>query len=104
MQFTNFQKACEIAIISAVPVAAIKHNIPLILWGENPGLQLGDMNTIGETGYDGNKLRFMNTVAGGDLSWLISKGINTENLLHYQYPNQEEFENANIEIIYMGWF
>ena len=104
LQFTNFQKAAEIAIISAVPVAAIKHKINLILWGENPGLQLGDMKTVGKTGYDGNQLRFMNTVAGGDLTWLLSSGVKKENLIHYKYPNPEEFDAANIQIIYMGWF
>ena len=104
LKFTNFQKAAEIAIISAVPVTAIKHKIPLILWGENPGLQLGDMKTVGKTGYDGNQLRFMNTVAGGDLSWLVSSGVNEENLIHYKFPNPEEFDEANIQIIYMGWF
>ena len=33
------------------------NKIPLILWGENPGLQLGDMKSLGKNGYDGNNLR-----------------------------------------------
>ena len=27
--------------------------IDLILWGENPALQLGDLKTLGKTGFDG---------------------------------------------------
>ena len=42
----------------------------LILWGENPSLQLGDLKTLGRTGYDGNNLRFMNTLSGG-FDWML---------------------------------
>ena len=45
-RFTNFGKATELALFSSVPQIAIKYKIPLILWGENPGLQLGDMKNI----------------------------------------------------------
>ena len=62
------------------------------------------MKTVGKTGYDGNQLRFMNTVSGGNLDWLINSGVNKRNLIHYKYPSSEEFEKANIQIIYMGWF
>ena len=64
LKYSNWAKASEQAIISSVPQIAIKYNIKLILWGENPGLQLGDMLTVGKTGYDGNNLRNMNTVKG----------------------------------------
>ena len=31
-------------------------------------------------------------------------GVKEENLIHYKFPNPEEFDEANIQIIYMGWF
>ena len=65
--FTNGFRSTEMALYSAVPRLAIKYKIPLILWGENPALQLGDLKTLGKTGYDGNNLRFMNTLSGGSL-------------------------------------
>ena len=104
LQFQNMQKAAEYAIISCVPKVAIKYKIPLIFWGENPGWQLGDMKTIGKTGYDGNNLRFMNTVSGGDLKWLMDAGFTKENLITYKHPTSDEFEDASIQIIYLGWF
>ena len=64
LNFTNWAKATEQAIIGSAPQVAIKYKIPLILWGENPALQLGDLKTLGKTGYDGNNLKFMNTVSG----------------------------------------
>jgi len=104
LTFTNWARATEQAIIGSAPRVAIRHNIPLILWGENPGLQLGDMKTIGSTGYDGNNLRFMNTVSGGDLKWLSDAGIKQKNLISFQYPTVEEFEAIDIQIVYLGWF
>ena len=56
-KFTNWGKGSEQAILSSVPQVAIRYDIKLIFWGENPGLQLGDMKTVGKTGYDGNQLR-----------------------------------------------
>lgn len=104
LQFTNWAKATEQAIIASAPVVAIRYGIPLILWGENPGLQLGDMKTVGKTGYDGNNLRYMNTVAGGNLQWLFDSGFTTQNLISFRYPTAREFESADIQIVYLGWF
>ncbi len=104
LNFTNWAKASEQAIIGSAPKIAIHYKIPLILWGENPGLQLGDMATEGKNGYDGNNLRFMNTVSGGDLQWLLDKGFTKNELINFRYPNEEEFEKAGIQIVYLGWF
>lgn len=104
LNFTNWAKASEQAIIGSAPKIAIKYNIPLILWGENPGLQLGDMKTLGRTGYDGNNLRHMNTVSSGSLDWLHKKGLKSQDLICFQYPSVEEFDRAKLQIVYLGWF
>ena len=104
LNFTNWAKASELAIIGSAPKIAIKYNIPLILWGENPGLQLGDMKTIGKNGYDGNNLRYMNTLSGGNLDWLLDAGFSEGDLINFQYPTVEEFDEKNIQIVYLGWF
>ena len=57
LRFGNWAKSTELALFSGVPKLAIDLKIPLILWGENPGLQRGDMETLGKTGFDGNNLR-----------------------------------------------
>ena len=102
--FTNWGKATELALFSSVPQLAIRYQIPLILWGENPGLQLGDMKTLGRTGYDGNNLRYMNTLSGGGLDWMLETGIDPKHMIPYQYPTPEEFEKHNLQIVYLGWF
>lgn len=104
LRFTNWAKATEQALITSVPQLAIRYKIPLILWGENPGLQLGDLKTIGRTGYDGNNLRYMNTVAGGGLDWMLQAGFKASELNRFLYPIPAEFDAAGIQIVYLGWF
>lgn len=103
-RFTNWARSTELALFSSVPQLAIRYEIPLIFWGENPGLQLGDMKTLGRTGYDGNNLRNMNTLSGGALDWIEEMHGDNGDLIPYRYPDLEAFEKANIQIIYLGWF
>lgn len=103
-KFTNWARSTEMALFSSVPQLAIRYEIPLILWGENPGLQLGDLKTLGRTGYDGNNLRFMNTLSGGALDWMREAEIDQRNLLAYKYPAPEEFDAHKLQIVYLGWF
>ena len=104
LRFTNWARSTELALFSSVPQLAIRYKIPLILWGENPGLQLGDMKTLGRTGYDGNNLRFMNTLSGGGMDWMIDVGIEPRELLPYSYPDSDAFVAAGLQIVYLGWF
>lgn len=103
-KFTNWARSTELALFASVPQIAIRYNIPLILWGENPGLQLGDLKTLGRTGYDGNNLRYMNTLSGGAVEWMLKAGFQQQELLPYRYPQPEEFEVAKLQIVYLGWF
>lgn len=103
-QFTNWAKSTEYALFSSVPRLAIAYQIPLIWWGENPGLQLGDLKTLGKTGSDGNNLRNMNTLGGGDITWLLSDQIRKNQILQYTYPSEEEMQRAGLRIVYLGYF
>lgn len=103
-KYVNWCKATELALFSSVPQIAIAYKIPLILWGENPGLQLGDLGTLGRTGYDGNNLRNMNTLQGGDNGWMFDAGFSAKDLIPYDYPSIEQFDEHNIQIVYLGWF
>jgi N-acetyl sugar amidotransferase len=102
-QFTNSFRSTELALFSAVPQVALRYGIDLILWGENPALQLGDMKALGKTGYDGNNLRHMNTLSSGT-QWMKDAGYTAQQLLPYNYPLPEEFISAGLQIVYLGWF
>ncbi len=103
-KFTNWARSTEMALFSSVPQLAIRYGIELILWGENPGLQLGDMKTLGRTGYDGNNLRNANTLSGGVADWMNELDIKPEEMLPYRYPTIEQFEKHKLQIVYLGWF
>lgn len=102
--FTNWCKSTELALFASVPQLAIRYQIPLILWGENPGLQLGDLKTLGRTGYDGNNLRYMNTLSGAALDWMLETGTDLRQIIPYQYPTPEAFDEHGLQIVYLGWF
>lgn len=103
-KYANWAKSTELALFSAVPQLAIRYRIPLIFWGENPGLQLGDMKTLGRTGYDGNNLRHLNTLSGGSNDWMREAGFTDRELSAYTYPSTAEFDAHGIQIVYLGWF
>ena len=103
-QFTNGFRSTELALFSSVPRLAIAYQIPLIWWGENSALQLGDLNVMGESGSDGNSLRNMNTLAGGDITWLLSEEIRRNQVLQYIYPSDKEINGANLKITFLGYF
>jgi N-acetyl sugar amidotransferase len=102
--YTNWAKSTEFALFSSVPRLAIAYQIPLIWWGENAALQLGDLNVMGKNGSDGNNLRKMNTLGGGDITWLLSDEIEKSDILQYIYPSEKEMEDANLRITFLGYF
>jgi N-acetyl sugar amidotransferase len=103
-EYTNWCKSTELALFSSVPRLAIAYQIPLIWWGENAALQLGDLNVMGKSGSDGNNLRKMNTLGGGDITWLLNEEIKKNQILQYCYPSEKEMEDANLRITFLGYF
>lgn len=103
-EYVNGFKSTELALFSSVPRLAIAYQIPLIWWGENSALQLGEVTVMGKTGSDGNNLKHMNTLGGGDITWLLKNEIKKSDILQYCYPSDEEMENANLRITFLGYF
>lgn len=104
LQYGNWCRSTELALFSSVPRLAVAYQIPLIWWGENPALQLGDLNVMGEDGSDGNQLRRMNTLGGGDISWLMDEEIQARHILQYHYPSVDHIERSGIKICFLGYF
>ncbi len=104
LMYCNWCKSTEMALFSSVPRLAVAYQIPLIWWGENPALQLGDLATFGKDGSDGNKIKHTNTLGGGDASWMMGEGIQGKHILQYRYPSDEEMVKANLQIVYLGYF
>jgi len=102
IEFGNIFKSCELALFASVPKLALKLNIPLIVYGENPALQWGGDSHVSR---DGNalKLKYSNTLSGGDLSHYIKAGFKKK-LFWYDYPSDKELKKSKIKIIYLGYY
>lgn len=101
-RFCNWNKATEMALFSAVPQIAIDRRIPLILWGENPALQVGDMGTLGSSIWDGSNLVNSNTLAGGDLAWFREVAGGDRRLSPYKFPSRQALERAGVQTVFLG--
>lgn len=108
LKFCNWAKFTEQAIISSVPRAAIRHNINIIFWGENPADAVGDLKTSTlkkDEGYDGSNLMNMHTVSGGKINWISDEyNLPKEKLYQFEFPSLSDLKKNKIQIIYLGWF
>lgn len=102
LRFCNWCKATEMALFAGVPRIAVDRKIPLIFWGENPALQVGDMGTLGESMWDGNNLVNSNTLAGGDLQWFQEVAGGEKRLLFYEFPKRSELKRNKVSTVFLG--
>jgi N-acetyl sugar amidotransferase len=100
----NWAKATEFALFASVPRIAVAYQIPLIWWGESAAIMLGDLGVMGGKPYDGNRLKYSNTLGGGSTNWLTSVGFEPKHILQYLYPSDDEMNKANIKIVFMDYF
>jgi N-acetyl sugar amidotransferase len=101
-EFGNWCKATEMALFSGVPRVAVEKKIPLILWGENPALQVGDMGTLGTSIWDGNNLVNSNTISGGNLDWFVKVASSLDKLNMYKFPSSQEMAKSRTQTIFLG--
>jgi N-acetyl sugar amidotransferase len=102
--YGNWAKATEFALFASVPRIAVAYQIPLVWWGESAALLLGDLGVLGAEPFDGNRLKYSNTLEGGDISWLLAAGFKSREILQYIYPNDADMERAKLRIVFMDYF
>ncbi len=102
IKFGNYGKATELALFASLPRMAIGYQIPLILLGENPAIAWG--TEVGSRDYDGNKMKYMNTLQGGDPQPIMTPDMQLKDVYWYRYPSDQEMERAKLRIVYIGYF
>lgn len=100
--YGNLFNASELALYASLPITAIAYGIPLILLGENPALSFG--TAVGSTDYNGNNMKHMNTLQGGDPNRFKCDWMGDKDLFWYRYPSDTEMEEADLRIVYLGYF
>ncbi len=101
-KFGNWAKSTEMALFGSVPRIAIAYHIPLILWGDNPAIQFGNLG-VGSLKWDGNMMKNTNTLSGGPDA-VIEEGMQENEIIWYRYPLEDDMRSANIQLVYLGYF
>lgn len=101
-KFGNIYKSTELALYATAPKFAIMFRIPLLIYGENPALSWGSAG--GSMDGDANRLKYNNTLKGGDLTPYTEEGYDLKELYWYRYPSDDDVERAGLRMIYLGYY
>lgn len=101
--FGNLFKASELALY-AIPIhTAIGYKIPLVFLGENPAYTIGESHGGSTTG-DANRMKYCNTLGGGDPAPVMAEDTTHQDVHFYTYPSDDDMDYANIKLAYLGYF
>ena len=84
---------------------AVKMNIPLIIWGENPQFEYGGQaddnlkNSLDE--YWVNNLGGLNNKTAKDM---VNNEISMKDMVMYQYPSQDEIRKLGLKSVFLGYY
>jgi N-acetyl sugar amidotransferase len=100
-RFGNWAKGPEMALY-AIPIhVAIAYQIPLLFYGENPALTIGERH--GKLDGDASQLKNNNTIAGGPAS-ILPDDVTPQQAHFYYYPPNDDMEAANLRLTYLGFY
>jgi N-acetyl sugar amidotransferase len=102
--FGNIIKYSEHALFAAPFRIAIDYKIPIVFFGENPGLEAGDKNMSLRPGWDATGIHYNNTLGGQGIDIWMGDGIEECDLLPYIFPSEEEMKKWGGRGIFMGYF
>lgn len=100
----NYLRGPEIFLYSSQVQIAIKNKIKLIFLGENPSSIWNDTKTKLKDNYNGNAIRYSNTLKDCDLNWMKNLSKDKTKFIPYTYPSVKEFNKNKLQIVYLGWF
>jgi len=97
---------CEHMVMYATTLrTAINYKIPIIIWGENPGLEYGGTSTDRENQYmDRDWIMKYGASNGTFASDWIGDELSKQDLLPYTFPSDDELEKSKVKPIFLGWF
>lgn len=101
-KFGNLARSNEMVLYASAPKVAIAYHIPLIFLGENPAITLGEWS--GSLGGDASRMKYGNTLGGGDPKDLMAEGMTRKDVLWYTYSSDEEMEQGRLRIVYLGYY
>lgn len=101
-KYANWCKSTEMALY-AIPIhVAIAYKIPLIFLGENPAWTIGEKH--GHLDGNASKMKYCNTLEGGNPNILVTKDTIPKDVHFYTYPSDGDVEYGKLQIIYLGYY
>jgi N-acetyl sugar amidotransferase len=103
----DFQWPEHIGIFTVPVQIAVRYNIPLIIWGENPQMEYGGSDEVSSTPYldrEWNERHggyFLDKVKPQDMT---KHGFSLKNMKPYLYPSDEEIKKVGVTGIFLGHF
>lgn len=91
-------------VFSAVARAAMFYNIPLVVWGEDIGVEFG--GNVSESSAAGSAEDLINNDLFREISFesLLEGEIAENELFFYMHPDRDEASRKNIKSIYLGYY
>lgn len=102
-KYGNIVKYSEHALFATPFRVAIDYDIPLVFFGENPALEVGDRN-VDRPGWDATGIQFNNTLGGDGIDIWQGDGIGADDLQPYIFPSDDEMSKWGGSGIFMGYF
>ena len=95
----------HLALFNIPLTIAVKFDIPLIIWGENPAFEFGSITNT-DTGFefDENWLKTYGVSQGTTAKDWISDEIFEKDLKPYFGPSFKELKKSNVRGIFLGYF
>lgn len=103
LEHGNWAKSSEMALYASAPKISIAYHIPLVFLGENPAIQVGGGDS-GSLNADANKMKYSNTLKGGDPTPLMTNDISRNEVFWHFYPTDEEMNRINMKIRFLGYY
>ena len=79
---------------------ATKFNIPLVLWGENSGVEYGGNNALGAEMNNEWLFKYMGKLQGTIADDWISKQLSAKDLSSYRWLSDKELKKSNVNRIF----
>lgn len=102
-KYGNPVKPTEYPLFAVTYLTALRHDIPLIIQGENPGITLGTVEGLGSDDNAVN-INLGNTLNGGNAADWEVDGITLKELLWYQFPDRNRLKTKKIRAIWLNYY
>jgi len=101
-RFGNLLKAAELPLYSSAPKTAIAYQIPLVFFGENPAITVGELAVKSVDGC-AQRMKHANTIKDG-IGSVLESSIDSNEIYWYGYSTDDELALANLKIYFLGYY